>query len=178
MHIRGVASVIHESFISELLYFIQFVKVSHYTVYFHTLCLLSQSHTHYLAGSLTHSSAAHSLTRSLTALTHSPPHPLTHPLTHSQVRDVILSSTSVGARHRDHLVTGNVAGAVGDALVEHFFGVDKKGKLSLAGHTYFAWGRIGGARKGKGEGEKYVWCKRTGFCALTPECWRHQSDCS
>ena len=34
------------------------------------------------------------------------------------------------------------------------------------------------AREGKGEGEKYVWCKRTGFCALTPECWRHQSDCS
>ena len=48
-----------------------------------------------------------------------------------QVRDVILSSTSVGARHRDHLVTGNVAGGVGDALVEHFFGSDKKGKLTV-----------------------------------------------
>ena len=97
----GVASAIRESFISELLYFIQFGKVSRYTVYFHTLCLLSQSHTHYLAGSLTHSSATHSLTHSLTlSLTPSP----THPLTHSQVRDVVLSSTSVGARHRDHLL--------------------------------------------------------------------------
>ena len=47
------------------------------------------------------------------------------------MRDVVLSSTSVGARHRDHLVTGNVAGAMGDALVEHFFGVDKKGKLTV-----------------------------------------------
>ena len=35
---------------------------------------------------------------------------------------------------------------------------------SLAGHTYFAW-RVGGARKGKVGGGKYVWCKRTGFCA-------------
>ena len=49
----------------------------------------------------------------------------------SKVRDVILSSTSVGARHRDHLVTGNVAGGVGDALVEHFFGVDRQGKLTV-----------------------------------------------
>ena len=48
-----------------------------------------------------------------------------------KVRDVILSSTSVGARHRDHLVTGNVAGGVGDALVEHFFGVDRQGKLTV-----------------------------------------------
>jgi Ca2+-binding EF-hand superfamily protein len=48
-----------------------------------------------------------------------------------KVRDVILSSTSVGARHRDHLVTGNVAGGVGDALVEHFFGADKQGKLTV-----------------------------------------------
>ncbi|CAI8033646.1 Calcium uptake protein 1, mitochondrial [Geodia barretti] len=48
-----------------------------------------------------------------------------------KVRDVILSSTSVGARHRDRLVTGNVAGGVGDALVEHFFGADKKGKLTV-----------------------------------------------
>ena len=47
------------------------------------------------------------------------------------MRDVILSSTSVGARHRDHLVTGNVAGGVGDALVEHFFGVDRQGKLTV-----------------------------------------------
>ena len=27
--------------------------------------------------------------------------------------------------------------------------------------------RVGGARKGKGEGEKYVWCICTGFCALS-----------
>ena len=38
--------------------------------------------------------------------------------------------------------------------------------------------RVGGARKGNGEGEEYVWCISTGFCALAPECWRHQSDCS
>ena len=53
------------------------------------------------------------------------------PFPSPQVRDVILSSTSVGARHRDRLVTGNVAGGVGDALVEHFFGADKKGKLTV-----------------------------------------------
>ena len=29
---------------------------------------------------------------------------------HTQVREIILSSTAIGARHRDHLVTGNVAG--------------------------------------------------------------------
>jgi Ca2+-binding EF-hand superfamily protein len=48
-----------------------------------------------------------------------------------RVRDVILSSTSVGARHRDRLVTGNVAGGVGDALVDHFFGRDRGGKLTV-----------------------------------------------
>ena len=66
------------------------------------------------------------LSRSLSlSLSHPPPPPP------PKVRDVILSSTSVGARHRDHLVTGNVAGGVGDALVEHFFGPDKKGKLTV-----------------------------------------------
>ena len=38
--------------------------------------------------------------------------------------------------------------------------------------------KLGARARKRGEGEKYVWCKRTGFCALTPECWRHQSDCS
>ena len=54
---------------------------------------------------------------------------------------------------------------------------------SLTGHTYFAcahWRRaqVGGTRKEKGEEEKYVWCKRRGFYALTLECWLNQSDCS
>ena len=30
-----------------------------------------------------------------------------------------------------YIVTGNVAGGVGDALVEHFFGADKGGKLTV-----------------------------------------------
>lgn len=48
-----------------------------------------------------------------------------------KVQQVILSSTAVGARHRDHLVTGNVAGSVGDALVKHFFGEEEEKRLTV-----------------------------------------------
>lgn len=47
------------------------------------------------------------------------------------VRDVVLNSTSIGARHRDRSTTGNVAGSVGDALVDHFFGPQRDGKLTI-----------------------------------------------
>ena len=36
---------------------------------------------------------------------------------------------------------------------------------SLAGHAYLAWGVLEARAREKGEGEIYVWCKRTGFCA-------------
>ena len=49
--------------------------------------------------------------------------------------------------------------------------------VRLAGQTCFASARRGRAQV-KGEGEKYVWCIWRGYCALVPECWRHQSDCS
>ena len=48
-----------------------------------------------------------------------------------KVRDVVLNSTSVGHRHRDRSTTGNIAGSVGDALVEYFFGPNKDGKLTV-----------------------------------------------
>ena len=48
-----------------------------------------------------------------------------------KVRDVVLNSTSVGHRHRDRSTTGNIAGSVGDALVEYFFGLNKDGKLTV-----------------------------------------------
>ena len=47
------------------------------------------------------------------------------------VRDVVLNSTSIGHRHRDRSTTGNVAGSVGDALVDHFFGLKRDGKLTI-----------------------------------------------
>ena len=47
------------------------------------------------------------------------------------VRDVVLNSTSIGHRHRDRSTTGNVAGSVGDALVDHFFGPKRDGKLTI-----------------------------------------------
>ena len=48
-----------------------------------------------------------------------------------KVRDVVLNSTSVGHRHRDRSTTGNIAGSVGNALVEYFFGPKKDGKLTV-----------------------------------------------
>ena len=48
-----------------------------------------------------------------------------------KVRGVVLNSTSVGHRHRDRSTTGNVAGSVGNALVEYFFGPNKDGKLTV-----------------------------------------------
>ena len=47
------------------------------------------------------------------------------------VRGVVLSATSVGHRHRDRSTTGNVAGSVGDALVDHFFGEKRDGRLTI-----------------------------------------------
>ena len=40
-----------------------------------------------------------------------------------------------------------------------------RGKNSLAGHRFFTWGALGARAREKWEGGKYVWCKRTGFCA-------------
>ena len=48
-----------------------------------------------------------------------------------RVRSVVLSATSVGHRHRDRSTTGNIAGSVGDALVDHFFGLERKERLTI-----------------------------------------------
>ena len=47
------------------------------------------------------------------------------------VRGVVLNSTSIGHRHRDRSTTGNVAGSVGDALVDYFFGPKRDGRLTI-----------------------------------------------
>ena len=48
-----------------------------------------------------------------------------------KVRSVVLSATSVGHRHRDRSTTGNIAGSVGDALVDHFFGPERNERLTI-----------------------------------------------
>lgn len=46
------------------------------------------------------------------------------------VRTVIASGSPMGMRHRDHFVTGNVAGQVGSGLTSYFFGQEGNGKLT------------------------------------------------
>lgn len=49
----------------------------------------------------------------------------------SRISDILLNQTSVGKRHRDHAVTGNVVGDIGSAMTTYFFGVDGKKKLTV-----------------------------------------------
>lgn len=48
----------------------------------------------------------------------------------ARVRNILRSQTSVGKRHRDHAVTGNVVGEVSSALQTYFFGADGNKKLT------------------------------------------------
>lgn len=48
----------------------------------------------------------------------------------AKVRSILRSQTSVGKRHRDHAVTGNVVGEVSSALQTYFFGADGTKKLT------------------------------------------------
>uniref|UniRef100_A0A1X7UXT9 EF-hand domain-containing protein n=1 Tax=Amphimedon queenslandica TaxID=400682 RepID=A0A1X7UXT9_AMPQE len=47
------------------------------------------------------------------------------------VQSVLLSSTAMGVRHRDHVINGNVASSVGGALAVHFFGKKLDQKLTI-----------------------------------------------
>lgn len=48
----------------------------------------------------------------------------------ARVRHILRNQTSVGKRHRDHAVTGNVVGEVSSALQTYFFGPDGNMKLT------------------------------------------------
>lgn len=53
------------------------------------------------------------------------------------VRSVILGTTAIGKRHRDHATTGMTLKAIDSALLKFLFGPDKKGKLTIARFTDF-----------------------------------------
>ena len=46
------------------------------------------------------------------------------------MRNILRNLTSVGKRHRDHAVTGNVVKEVSSALQTYFFGPDGNNKLT------------------------------------------------
>ncbi|XP_033740725.1 calcium uptake protein 1, mitochondrial-like isoform X3 [Pecten maximus] len=48
-----------------------------------------------------------------------------------KVHQIIRNQTSIGMRHRDHAVTGNVMKGVSSALVTYFFGTEGKKKLTV-----------------------------------------------
>ncbi|XP_061175248.1 calcium uptake protein 1, mitochondrial-like isoform X2 [Saccostrea echinata] len=48
-----------------------------------------------------------------------------------KVNDIIRNQTSIGKRHKDHVVTGSVNKGVGSALLNYFFGPDGKKKLTV-----------------------------------------------
>ncbi|XP_060076662.1 calcium uptake protein 1, mitochondrial-like, partial [Ylistrum balloti] len=48
-----------------------------------------------------------------------------------KVHQIIRNQTSIGMRHRDHAVTGNVMKGVSSALVTYFFGPEGKKKLTV-----------------------------------------------
>ncbi|XP_021348921.1 calcium uptake protein 1, mitochondrial-like isoform X3 [Mizuhopecten yessoensis] len=48
-----------------------------------------------------------------------------------KVHQIIRNQTSIGMRHRDHAVTGNVMKGVSSALVTYFFGQEGKKKLTV-----------------------------------------------
>lgn len=54
-----------------------------------------------------------------------------------QISDILRSQTSVGKRHRDHAVTGNVVGQIGSALTTYFFGPKGDKKLTVKQFTEF-----------------------------------------
>ncbi|XP_053386036.1 calcium uptake protein 1, mitochondrial-like isoform X2 [Mercenaria mercenaria] len=49
----------------------------------------------------------------------------------ARISDILRNQTSVGKRHRDHAVTGNVVKDIGSALTTYFFGSDGKKKLTV-----------------------------------------------
>ena len=49
----------------------------------------------------------------------------------AQVCQIMQSGTAVGARHKDHAVTGSVDKGLSNALSLYFFGADKSGKLTV-----------------------------------------------
>ena len=55
----------------------------------------------------------------------------------TQISDILRNQTSVGRRHRDHAVTGNVVGDIGSALTKYFFGKDASKKLTVHQFTEF-----------------------------------------
>ena len=48
-----------------------------------------------------------------------------------QVCQIMQSGTAVGARHKDHAVTGSVDKGLSNALTLYFFGPDRSGKLTV-----------------------------------------------
>lgn len=54
-----------------------------------------------------------------------------------RVRNILRNQTSVGKRHRDHAVTGNVVGEVSSALQTYFFGPDGNKKLTAKEFIWF-----------------------------------------
>lgn len=55
----------------------------------------------------------------------------------ARISDILRNQTSVGRRHRDHAVTGNVVGEIGSALTTYFFGQDGHKKLTVKAFTDF-----------------------------------------
>ena len=63
------------------------------------------------------------------------------------------SGTAVGARHKDHAVTGSVDKGLSNALSLYFFGPDKSGRLTVEQFEQFhddltgacLWIEVGGA---------------------------------
>ena len=55
----------------------------------------------------------------------------------SQVHKIIKKGTTVGARHRDHAVTGSVATEVSDAVTTYLFGTDKGKQLKYQEFEHF-----------------------------------------
>jgi hypothetical protein len=48
-----------------------------------------------------------------------------------KVQSIMLSQTSIGARHRDHAVTGNTLKDISSALNHYFFGPNLDQKLTV-----------------------------------------------
>jgi hypothetical protein len=48
-----------------------------------------------------------------------------------QISDILRNQTSIGKRHRDHAVTGNVVKDIGSALTTYFFGAEGNKKLTV-----------------------------------------------
>ncbi|XP_060555057.1 calcium uptake protein 1, mitochondrial-like isoform X1 [Ruditapes philippinarum] len=49
----------------------------------------------------------------------------------ARISDILRNQTSIGKRHRDHAVTGNVVKDIGSALTTYFFGAEGNKKLTV-----------------------------------------------